>query len=134
MSEKFVTNPLTNTTVVVANRHIGPGASRAIPSKDLDRWLAKGGQRLLDAGKIVIGAVPGPTITIKAAPDPVVDVPRTFDGAPVDELLVTPDEREESGAEIEPPADEAEPGPEEEGDFGMPSVQTKPAKTRRKKG
>lgn len=60
-----VTNLSTTSTVVVAQRHIAIGKTIAIPTKDYQKWYAKGGKRLVEGGIVGEGAT-----SIQAAASP----------------------------------------------------------------
>lgn len=54
MEKKTVRNNMSNSLVTVAHHSIAPLSTKDVFVKHLTPWLAKGGQRLVDAGKISI--------------------------------------------------------------------------------
>lgn len=101
MSDKYVTNTDKNTTVIVANRGVPAGKTAAIPAKELEAWLKKGGHRLVDNGtltvsdsKDVVGVavVEAPVIETTPAATPVVER-ETFDGKDPAEAVTEPESR-----------------------------------------
>lgn len=86
MSTTPVSNPSSSSSVIVAHRTIKPSSTANIPTKDLDRWLEKGGQRLLESGIITIGVKGDAVLSIKtgAEPEGDADTGMTFDGKPVE--------------------------------------------------
>jgi len=135
--KKTVTNNLPNSAVTVAYATIPPKESRDILAKDLDKWLAKGGQRLVDSKKISISEA-GAAVSFVDKPKPVVvaedepakdetvvnrgpDEGLTFDGKPASEASPEKPEgestEESEGEQTEgKPADEPEAGAEKASD------------------
>lgn len=130
---KTVTNLLSNSCVVVADRILRPagtpGDRRDIATKTLDRWLAAGGQRLVDAGRIAVHDV---TPTIGTAPVILPEV--TIDPASQGDTGVTFDGLDPAEAVKEPVPDLAivadDPAPET---FAPGAVETPGAPRGRKR-
>lgn len=64
---KTVKNTLDNAAVIVADRYLAPRSSVVIPQAALDKWVTRGGARLISAGSLEISDAPS-RLSVPAAP------------------------------------------------------------------
>ena len=116
MSNKYVTNNDKNTTVIVANRSVGAGKTVAVSAKELEKWLDKGGHRLVDNGTLGVSDT-NVVVSVAAASEKAEETPPpsngdegvTFDGKDPAEAVKDP----EGSVGLQTPVDPAAGTPEE---------------------
>lgn len=75
---KTVKNTQSHAAVIVADRYIAPLASTVVPETALNKWLSRGGNRLVQAGSLTINDAPS-RLTVPAPEAVTFSLPNTPD-------------------------------------------------------